>query len=247
MVLGRIVALRMRGGDSVALDVHNIHLVPNERTPPRAQLELLRGSIAPLREAVSVLVGDLNVSAPGEGRLDLEIGRLTVDSSPLVDALGEALADFREIIAQGYSRAQARDWRPRLSSRLDRMFTNSPTASLVGGRALARYCVGVLDRSGISDEDVARALRSLCHAQVIADLDADIAETAPDEEARAIRGRAARSLSVFSERHRRIESIAVRDPATGTVHSDPDQVGVILARHWAPVFASIPSPSRDAI
>lgn len=78
-------------------------------------------------------------------------------------------------------------------------------------------------------------------------LDADLAKSASEEEARAIRGRAARSLSVLSERHRRIENIAVRDPATGEVHSSLGSVSELLARHWASVFATAPSPSRVAI
>lgn len=143
----RIAALRMRCGDSAALDVYNVHLVSNERLSPRAQLDVLRDSITPLKEAVSVVLGGLSVSDPGEGRLDLNTGRLIVDSPPLVDML----ADFHEVIAQDSSRVQLRDVRPQLLSRLDRLFTSSPAASLVGGRASAHCTVGVLDRALPSD------------------------------------------------------------------------------------------------
>lgn len=151
IVPGRIATLRLRGGTSAPLDVINVHLVQNERTPPRRQMRMLQESITPLREAVSLVIGDFNVSAPGECRLDMRTGRLHVDTSPLVDALGDALADMHEVVAQGYSRVQCRDGRPQLLSRLDRLFTNSPTSSLVGGCAFAHYHVGVLDRALPSD------------------------------------------------------------------------------------------------
>lgn len=39
----------------------------------------------------------------------------------------------------------------------------------------------------------------------------------------------------------------MRDLATGEVHSCPEVVGEILTRHWAPVFASAPSPSAASL
>lgn len=42
------------------MGVLNVHLVPNEGFLPRTQLGMLRDSIAPLREAVSIVMGDFN-------------------------------------------------------------------------------------------------------------------------------------------------------------------------------------------
>lgn len=52
-------------------------------------------------------------------------------------------------------------------------------------------------RVDVSDEMVARAVRSLCHSQCMADLEADLCKAASEEEARAVRSRASRSLSGF--------------------------------------------------
>lgn len=58
----------------------------------------------------------------GGGRLDLNIGRLSVEASPLADLLG----DFQEVVAQGYSRVRLRCGRPELLSRIDRASMNAP-------------------------------------------------------------------------------------------------------------------------
>lgn len=335
----------------------------------RAQLHRISRGLTPLSEAVTVALGDLKICAPGEGRLDLHTGHVAVDASPLVDILGDAVEDFHEIVAQGYSRVQFRGRAPQLLSRRDHVFTNSPTHTLVGGRAFAQHCVGVLDRelpSGhaplearfllprgagrfkvprwalqhlVYGEQLAEAaaaailsadlrpehaLRKLDHVAraIVAEVrrcripagpcafawqahwsatarscwarrnavgleramsecpvhrssgrcgrtsrtrhllgrsgrfatprpshscTIEIATATSDEERRTIRGRVARSLSAFGVRHRRIESIGVRDPDTGTVHSDPCVVGELLARQWASVFAPAPRPSRAAL
>lgn len=75
----------------------------------------------------------------------------------------------------------------------------------------------------------------------------DLAKARTDEEGRTIRSRSARMLSAFSSKHRRIESLAVRDPDPGEVYSDPGWVGHLLAHHWGLVFAKAPSPSRTSM
>lgn len=75
------------------------------------------------------MVGDVNLCAPGEGRLDRMIGHV-VGNSPLVDLLGNALADFQGRAAQGSSRVQHRGGRPHLLSSIDRVFMNFPAQTL---------------------------------------------------------------------------------------------------------------------
>lgn len=115
------------------------------------------------------------------------------------------------------------------------------------GRIAWRYELKTSFAPESGDEDVARALRPLCRSQVIADLEADLAKTDSEGEARALRKRVARFFSVFSERSRRIEGIAVRDPAIGEIHSDLEWVGEISAPHWVPIFAGAPAPWRAAM
>lgn len=106
-----------------------------------------QNSISPLREAVTVAIGDIIMCSPGEGRLDLATGQLTVDNSSLVDLLGGPLEDFQELAAQGCSGVQHRSGRPQPLVRIDRAFMDAPTQTLVGGRCLVLYCVGVVDRA----------------------------------------------------------------------------------------------------
>lgn len=110
-----------------------------------------------------------------------------------------------------------------------------------------RASAGLWVRREICDEDVARALRSVCHSQVIADFNADLAKTDSEDDAGALRRHVARSPSAFSERHRRIESSVVQDPAFGEIHSQPELASEVLTRHWAPIFAGAPAPWRAAM
>lgn len=88
LVPGRIAVLRMRGPEAPPLDIYNLHLVPNGLHSVSSQLHLLSASFSPLRTAITIAIGDVNVCAPGEGRLDLHTGRLSIGNSSLVDLLG---------------------------------------------------------------------------------------------------------------------------------------------------------------
>lgn len=357
VVQGRITILRMRGDGVPPLDIVNLHLVPTGSQNIATQLRRLSAHVAPLRDAVTVAVGDANICAPGEGRLDLVIGHLAVDTSSLVNLMGKAMADFDEIVAQGFSRVQRRGGQPQLLSRIDRVFTNSPIQGLMGGRCFAQYVVGVLDRAlpsdhaplevrflpprsderfrvpkwalrhplyaerlaeaseaihraglhplealrqiahvaraavaevrrsrisagprafawqahwlaaarscwgrgdaaglepairecpshralffgeghavrpDVQDEEIAKAMRSLCHAQVLIEMHEDLAKARSQEEAQTIRSRAARSLAAFSPRHRKVLCMAVRDPEAEEIYSQPASVGRVVAQH----------------
>lgn len=151
VIPGRIAVLRMRGPEAPPLDIYNFHLVPNGLHSVPSQLHLLSASFSPLRAAITIVIVDVNVYAPGEGRLDLHTGRLSIDNSPLVDLVGDTFEHFHEIVAQGYFRVQLRGGKPQLLSRIDRVFMKSPVQSLLGGRCFAQYCVAALDRALPSD------------------------------------------------------------------------------------------------
>lgn len=130
IVPGRIALLRLRGEGMVPLDIANLHLVSTGRLPVATQVRRLAGALAPLCDAVTIVIGDTNVCSPGEGRLDLITGRVAVDTSPLVDMLGDTLESFHEIMAQGFSRVQLRDGRPQLLSRASTGCSQTPTPKL---------------------------------------------------------------------------------------------------------------------
>lgn len=98
----------MRGPAAPPLAVLSFNVVQLERLSVREKLRRVARSTTPLREVVTAAVEGLHICATGDRRLDLNSGRLAVDSSPLVDLLGDALEDFHEVVAQGYSRVQLR-------------------------------------------------------------------------------------------------------------------------------------------
>lgn len=65
----------------------------------------------------------MNISGTAEGCLDVSTGRLSIDTSPLVDALVDAFEDFREIAAQGRSQVHLCGCRPQLLCCVDRGLT----------------------------------------------------------------------------------------------------------------------------
>lgn len=69
IVRGRVGVLRLRGPTAPPLDVANVHFIADASGTTRDGMRLLRGAIAPLSEAVSVLMGDCNFVSPAEGRM----------------------------------------------------------------------------------------------------------------------------------------------------------------------------------
>lgn len=148
IVLGRLAVLRMR--EALPLNIVNVHLFPIGPYSVAAQLRRLSEHMSSLREAVTVVRGHQHVFS--RRRATRHNGRTFVGRHLSVrDLPGGALKDFHEIVAQACSRAQHRRGRPKVLSRIDKVFTNTPAQSLMGGRCFAQYCAGVLDRTLPSD------------------------------------------------------------------------------------------------
>lgn len=133
------------------MDVVNIHLFSERRRTRLHHLRQLQDALSDMSTDCTIIAGDFNCCALGEGRHDLQDARIHLDLSVEAEAFGERFHDYREVIPVGYSRVQVRDGVPRLLSRIDRVMVNAPVQEMVGGGACARYTPSVLDRTLPSD------------------------------------------------------------------------------------------------
>lgn len=68
-VRGCVHRLSFRGGRGPPLDLTNVRLSAEAGVSLAARVRTIGESIAPLREAATLVAGDFNLLAPGEGRL----------------------------------------------------------------------------------------------------------------------------------------------------------------------------------
>lgn len=76
VVRGRIAIWRLRAIDCTSVDVVNIHVVDSANLPLHAQFARLRRHLTPLAQAHTILMGDMNFVAAGEGRLQANIWKI---------------------------------------------------------------------------------------------------------------------------------------------------------------------------
>lgn len=74
IVRGRIAILRLRAHACPAVDIPNLHLVDFVNLPLHVQFVRLRHALSPRASAHSILIGDMNLVAAGEGRLHVAPG-----------------------------------------------------------------------------------------------------------------------------------------------------------------------------
>lgn len=109
------------------------------------------GPRPPLREAVTLISGDFNLLALGEGRYNVATGELVTEAVAEQALLAEALASCVEIRAAGYSRRQFRGGRLHLLSRLDRAFISGDAGPYLGEECTARYLSSAMSTTLPSD------------------------------------------------------------------------------------------------
>lgn len=131
----------LRGGPAPPLDICAVHSFPTPTAMRCQQCRAFAEAVAPLQEACTVILGDFNCCAAGEGRMDMQSGSVHLGVSPESEAVGPIFAGFHEVVLYGFSRVQTRDGAPSLMSRLDRVLVNSPVSELIGGGARATYSV----------------------------------------------------------------------------------------------------------
>lgn len=151
VVTGRIALVRLRSRTGPSIDVVNIHPFASPGQSRIQPVDRLTTHLTNMAFACTVLAGDLNCCAPGEGRYDIDAGRIHLDLSAETEVFGERLADFHEVVAAGYSRVQLRAGVPKLLLRIDRVLVNFPVQELMGGGVRARYTIPVDDRHLPSD------------------------------------------------------------------------------------------------
>lgn len=100
---------------------------------------------------VTVMIGDMNLVAAGEGRLQLRTGSVRPGRDNGTACLEESFPDYAEIIADGYSRRQYRDGDLDVVSRIDRVQSNAHTSDLLSLRSSARYMTPIGDLGLPSD------------------------------------------------------------------------------------------------
>lgn len=98
----RIALARLRSPRGPTVDVVNLHSFPAQGWSQLQQVDQLRGPLSAMSVACTVLAGDLNCCAPGEGRYDLDAGRIHLDLSVESEAFGGG----------GDSRTSTRVWPP---------------------------------------------------------------------------------------------------------------------------------------
>lgn len=109
---GRVGVLRLRGLDSPALDLANIHLVSE-----------LHEALLPMACATTVLVGDFNFATPSRGASTSPRARSATPAGRAPSSSWRSLTTTRR---------QMPDGEPHHSSRLDHMYTNSHVGGLMG-------------------------------------------------------------------------------------------------------------------
>lgn len=151
VVLGRIGILRLRACGCPPLDVVNLHLIDTPTLPLHVQLMQLRRCLSPLAFAHTIMTGDMNLVAAGEGRLDVATGAMRPERHDRAGFMEDRFAEFAEVVADGYSRRQFRGGSLDVLSRIDRVMINSLTTDLDSVRASARYVTPLSDVTLPSD------------------------------------------------------------------------------------------------
>lgn len=143
VVLGRVCALRLRGGQGLPLDLCALHSFPTPATTRIQQFQCTQRALAALGTACTILIGDFNCCSAGEGRMDLRTGAVQLGISAESEAIGTIFDSFHEVVPAGFSRIQTRDGAPSTLSTIDRVLTKAPVSELMGGGARAAYVVPV--------------------------------------------------------------------------------------------------------
>lgn len=151
VVRGRIAILRLRARDCTPIDIANLHLIDSINLPLHIQLAKLRRSFSPLAHAHTILVGDMNLVAAGEGRLQATTGELRPERRDRVGYMEERFPEVAEVVADGYNRRQLRNGMLDVSSRIDHVMINSHTVDIESVKASARYVSPVVAAALPSD------------------------------------------------------------------------------------------------
>lgn len=108
VVSSRAGFLRLRSRPAPALDISALQSLQTPTTTRCQQFRAIFRAVALLREACTILWGDFNCCAAGEGRMDLQIGSIQSDVSLEAEAVGTIFDAFHEVILSGFSRIACR-------------------------------------------------------------------------------------------------------------------------------------------